>query len=178
MNEFDGADQPVLGLVTDSSSQISPELAERYGVEVVAMTVNLAGVDFREGEDLDADRFYEHFADGAHPEITTSQPAPGQFVEAYQRLVDRGCTEIISIHIAEAMSGTVASASVAASSVGVPVHVIDTGSASFGVAICVWAAGVAVRRGGLPSDIRRRVEQLVPRIGTAFMVGVPMLTRM
>ena len=166
----------VLGIVTDSNSQITSEIVERFDVEVVAMTVRVAGVDHVEGEDLDADQFYAHFADGVDPEVTTSQPSPGQFVETYQRLVDRGCTEILSIHIAEAMSGTVASAAIAAASVDVPVHIIDTGSASFGVAVCVWAAGVAVRRGGLPADIRRRIDNLVPRIGTAFMVGVPLLT--
>jgi fatty acid-binding protein DegV len=58
----------------------------------------------------------------------------------------------------------------------VPVSVIDTGSASFGVAVCVWATGVAIGRGADVDDIRRRVDQLVPRISTAFMVGVPMLT--
>lgn len=167
---------PVIGLVTDSNSQITQSIADRFAVEVVAMTVTIAGVEYRESENLDADQFYAHFADGAHPEVTTSQPSPGQFVSAYERLIQRGCTEIISIHIAEAMSGTVQSAAIAASDLSVPVHIIDTGSASFGVAVCVWAAGIAVARGGLPSDIRRRVENLVPRIGTAFMVGVPLLT--
>jgi DegV family protein with EDD domain len=173
---FDERGGTVLGLVTDSSSQITAAIVERFDVEVVPMTVTIGGVEYHEGHDLDADQFYEHFADGSHPEITTSQPSPGRFVVAYQRLIDRGCTEIVSIHIAEAMSGTLASASMAATEVGVPVHVIDTGSASFGVAVCVWAAGVAIGRGGLPDDIRRRVEHLVPRIGTAFMVGVPLLT--
>ncbi len=166
----------VLGLVTDSNSQITPEIVERFEVVVVPMTITIAGVEYSEGDDLDTDQFYAHFDGGAHPEITTSQPSPGRFVAAYERLVERGCTEIVSIHIAEAMSGTVASASIAASSVNVPVHVIDTASASFGVTVCVWAAGVAVARGALASDIRRRIDNLVPRIGTAFMVGVPLLT--
>ncbi len=166
----------MIGIVTDSNSQLTAALAERFEVEVVAMTVTVDGIDHREGENLDADRFYACFDDGVHPEVTTSQPSPGQFVVAYQRLIDRGCTEIISIHIAEAMSGTVGSATVAAAGVDAPVHVIDTGSASFGVAVCVWAAGVALDRGGNPDDIRRRIENLVPRIGTAFMVGVPFLT--
>jgi DegV family protein with EDD domain len=169
-------EHPVIGLVTDSNSQLTAALAERFEVEVVAMTVTVDGVDHREGEDLDADGFYAYFDNGAHPVVTTSQPSPGQFVAAYLRLIERGCTEIISIHIAEAMSGTVGSATVAANGVEVPVHVIDTGSASFGVAVCVWAAGVGVVRGGLPDDIRRRIENLVPRIGTVFMVGVPLLT--
>jgi DegV family protein with EDD domain len=165
-----------IGLVTDSNSQISPELADRFAVEVVPMTVTVDGVDHHEGVDLDADAFYEHFADGARPAVTTSQPSPGDFGAAYRRLAARGCTEIVSVHLAEAMSGTVASATLAARSAPVPVHVVDTGSASFGVAVCVWAAGVAIARGGNADDIRRRVDQLVPRIGTAFIVGVPLLT--
>lgn len=167
---------PVIGIVTDSNSQLTSELAERFEVEVVAMTVTVDGIDHREGEDLDADRFYAYFDGGVHPEVATSQPSPGQFVAAYRRLVDRGCTEILSIHIAGAMSGTIGSATIAAADAAVPVHVVDTGSASFGVAVCVWAAGVAIGRGGNADDIRRRVENLVPRIGTAFMVGVPFLT--
>jgi DegV family protein with EDD domain len=165
-----------IGLVTDSSSQITADLVERVAVEVVPLTVTIDGVDHLEGVDLDADGFYAAFVDGATPEITTSQPSPGRFAEAYQRLADRGFDEIVSIHIRETMSGTVGSARIAAASSPVPVTVIDTGSASFGVAVCVWATGVAIDRGADVDDIRRRVDQLVPRISTAFMVGVPMLT--
>ncbi len=168
--------EPVIGLVTDSSSQITDDLVERFEVEVVPMTVTIDGVDHQEGETLDADGFYEHFGAGPTPQVGTSQPSPGRFVEAYGRLADRGCTTIMSIHLAAAMSGTVASAHVAAEAATVPVHVIDTGSASYGVSICVWAAGVAISRGGQPTDIERRITNLVPRIGTAFMVGVPHLT--
>jgi DegV family protein with EDD domain len=165
----------VIGLVTDSNSQITADLVQRFDVEVVPLTVTIDGVDHLEGAGLDADGFYARFVGGVHPTITTSQPSPGRLAEAYERLADRGCTDVVSIHLAEAMSGTVTSATLAARSVDVPVHVIDTGSASFGVAVCVWAAGVAVARGAAPDDIRRRVAKLVPRIGTAFMVGVPLL---
>ena len=140
------------------------------------MTVTIDGVDHLEGEGLDADGFYDEFVDGHTPEITTSQPSPGRIAEAYERVAARGVDEIVSIHISETMSGTVGSARVAAASAPVPVTVIDTGSASFGVAVCAWAAGVAIDRGANVSDLERRIEQLVPRIATAFMVGVPMLT--
>ncbi len=166
---------PVIGLVTDSNSQIPPDLVARFHVEVVPMTVTVDGVDHLEGGGFDADDFYHHFADGSTPEVSTSQPSPGRFAGAYQRLAERGCTEIVSVHIAEAMSGTVASAQLASATAPIPVRVIDTGSASYGVAVCVWAAGVAIARGGLADDIERRIADLVPRIGTAFIVGVPQL---
>jgi DegV family protein with EDD domain len=165
-----------VGIVTDSNSQITDVIRDRFDVEVVPMTVTIDGVDHREGVDLDADGFYDHFADGHTPEISTSQPAPGAFVEVYGRLAERGCEEIWSIHIAEAMSGTVGSARIAAAEVELPVHVVDTGSASFGITACVWAAAVAISRGGGEEDVRRRVESFVGRLGTVFMVGVPLLT--
>lgn len=164
------------GIVTDSSSQITEELVDRYDVEVVPMTVTIDGVDHLEGENLDADGFYDTFAGGRTPQITTSQPSPGRFTEAYERVAATGVDEIVSIHISESMSGTVGSAQLAARTAPVPVTVIDTGSASFGVAVCVWATGVAIDRGANLGDIQRRVANLVPRIATAFMVGVPMLT--
>ena len=165
-----------IGLVTDSSSQITSELVDRFEIEVVPMTVTVDGTEHLEGVDLDADGFYALFADGRRPDISTSQPSPGQFVEVYQRMADQGWDQIVSLHMSETMSGTVGSAALAARTAPIPVEVIDTGSASFGVAVCVWAAGVAIERGGNVDDTRRRIEQLVPRIHTAFMVGVPLLT--
>jgi DegV family protein with EDD domain len=166
----------VHGIVTDSSSQITDDLVDRFAVEVVPLVVTIDGTDHLERDELDADAFYAHFDDGHVPAISTSQPSPGAFAAAYGRLAARGCTEIWSVHIAEAMSGTVGSARLAARDAAVPVHVIDTGSASFGVSVCVWATASALDRGANADDVRRRVDGLVERLGTAFMVGVPHLT--
>jgi len=64
---------PRIGLVTDSNAQLPPELVERYGVEVVPLTVTIDGVDHLEGVDLDADGFYDRFATHT-PVVSTSQP--------------------------------------------------------------------------------------------------------
>ena len=165
-----------IGIVTDSSSQITADLVERFDVEVVPLTVTIDGTDHLEGVDLDADAFYRTFDGGATPEISTSQPAPGRFTEAYSRVAERGVDHIVSLHLSAAMSGTVDSARLAAPDAPVDVTVIDTGSASFGVAVSAWATGVAIDRGANVGDIERRVANLVPRIATSFMVGVPLLT--
>jgi DegV family protein with EDD domain len=166
----------LVGLVTDSNSQITPELVARYGVEVVPLTVTVDGVDHDEGVDLDADGFYARFADGWRPDVSTSQPSPGRFATLYGRLAAAGCDEIVSVHLGAAMSGTVGSASIAAADAPVPVRVVDTGSASFGVSACVWAAGAALAAGSDAAGAAAAVERMVPRIATAFMIGVPQLT--
>jgi DegV family protein with EDD domain len=166
----------VIGLCTDSNSQLPTELARRFGIEVVPLTVVVDGTEYHEGVDLDADRFYDFFAGGRIPEVSTSQPSPGEFLVAYRRLADRGCTEILSVHLTAGVSGTVGAATIAAAGAPVPVRVVDSGTASFGVSCCVWAAALAVRAGATMEEAAGAAEALRATIATAFIVGVPQLT--
>lgn len=165
----------MIGLVVDSNSQLPVELAERYAIDVVPLTVTIDGVDHLEGIDLDADHFYAAWADGHTPEISTSQPAPGAFVEAYTRLSDRGATEILSIHIADSMSGTLNAARIAADLVDVPVRLIDTGTASFGISCCAWAAAEVIACGRSLDDAADVAQKQAASLRTSFVVGVPQL---
>ena len=160
----------MIGLVTDSNAQLPPELARRYGVEVVPFTVTLDGVEHAEGEDLDADGFWARFEDRT-PAVTTSQPSPGRFAAAYEAVAARGADEILSIHIGCAVSGTVNSARLAADSAPVPVRVVDTGSASFAVACCVWEAGEALSRGASAEEAAAIAGAVASRVGNVFVVG-------
>jgi DegV family protein with EDD domain len=166
----------VIGLVTDSNAQLPPELARRYGVEVVPFTVTLDGVAYAEGEDLDADAFWARF-EGRTPAVTTSQPGPGRFLAAYQAVAARGADEILSIHIGSAVSGTVNSARLAADSAPVPVRVVDTGTASFAVACCVWEAGEARARGASAEEAAAVAGAVASRVGNVFVVGALDLAR-
>jgi DegV family protein with EDD domain len=160
-----------IGLCTDSEAQLPPELVERYGVEVVPITITIDDEEYLEGVDLDADAFYARFDDGARPTIGTSQPSPGQFALAYEELLDRGCTEILSIHLASALSGTLNSARLAAHRLGVPVRLVDAATGGFGVGCCVWAAGDALAGGASIDEAAAVAESIAPRLGNVFIVG-------
>lgn len=166
----------MIGIVTDSNAQLPPELVERYAVEVVPLTVTIDGVDYAEGVDLDADAFYARFAD-ASPTVSTSQPSPGRFAEAYARVAERGASEILSIHLGSAMSGTLNSARIATSGSPVPVRLVDTGTASFGVACCVWEAAEAVATGATAAEAGAVAERLGSRVGNVFVVQALDLAR-
>jgi DegV family protein with EDD domain len=161
---------PTVALVTDSNSQLPPELAARYGVTVVPLTVTVDGVDHLEGVDLDADAFYARFEGGATPRVSTSQPSPGRFAEAFAAAAGAGAEEILGIHLSEAVSGTLNSARLAAEGAPVPVRLVDTGTASFGVACCVWEAAEVLRAGGSVGDAAAVAEHLGPTIGNVFTV--------
>ena len=160
----------MIGLVTDSNSQLPNELAERYGVEVVPLTVTVDGTEYLEGVDLDADAFYARFLAG-RPTVSTAQPSPGRFAAAYEAVAERGATEILSVHIGSSVSGTVNSARLASQVSPVPVRIVDTGTASFAVSLCLWAAAEAVAAGATLEDAAEAAERASATVGNVFVVG-------
>ncbi len=54
-----------------------------------------------------------------------------------------------------------------------PVRLVDSGTAGFGVSCCVWAAAEAVLDGADLESAVQVAETLAPRIGTLFVVGEP-----
>src|SRR5947209_14192909 len=159
----------MIGIVVDSNCQMPPSLVERFGVTVVPLPVTVNGVQHLEGVDLDADAFYALFEDGT-PEVSTAQPAPGQFVVAYDGLVAAGAEEILSVHIGSSVSGTVNAARLAAADAAVPVRIVDTGTASFGITLCTWAAAEAIADGAGLDGAALVAEQTAGTIGNAFVV--------
>jgi DegV family protein with EDD domain len=160
-----------IGICTDSNSQLPESLAQRYAVEVVPITVTVGGHEYLEGVDLDADRFYELLGAEPGPRVSTSQPSPGQFAAAYENLLQRGCDQILSIHLMAATSGTLNSARLAARSLPIPVRLVDSGTAGFGISCCVWAAAEAVARGASIDEAVQTAESLSPQIGAVLIVG-------
>lgn len=161
----------MIGLCTDSNSQMPAALAARYGIEVVPLTITIDDVDYLEGVSLDADQFYAHYDGPVPPVVTTSLPSPGQFAAAYDDLIARGCTSILSVHVGTALSGTLNAARLAVGAVPVPVRLVDSGTASFGVSCCTWAAAQAIADGATLDQAAQVAEQLAPTIGNAFVVG-------
>lgn len=62
-------------------------------------------------------------------------------------------------------------ATLAARDARVPVTVVDTGTASFGVAICVIAAAESLAAGGSVAEVSRRIHSVAAGIGTVFVAG-------
>ncbi|MEZ5247062.1 MAG: DegV family protein [Acidimicrobiales bacterium] len=160
----------MIALVTDSASQIPPELAERLTVEVVPVVVSVDGVDHREGVDIHADDFWERFAGADLPEVATSQPSPGEIAEVYRRAIQAGATEIVSVHVGAEHSGTLNAARLAADTVDVAVHLVDSRTASFGVTCCVWEAAAALAAGASAAAAAERARATAPTIGTTFII--------
>ncbi len=160
----------MIGLVTDSASQIPPELVERLGVHVAPVVVTIDGTSYREGLDLTADDFWGRIDGGELPAIATSQPSPGEIAAVYEALVADGATAIVSVHVGADVSGTVNAAMLASELVEVPVHVVDSGTASFGVTACLWRAADSIAAGSTPAQAAHAAAAIAPSIGTSFIL--------
>lgn len=164
-----------IALVTDSNAQMPVTLREQFGVRVVPLTIVIDGEQFHEGMDLTTEEFYTRLAAAAI--VSTAAPSPGEVLAVYQAAIDAGASEILSIHVGSNTSATCNAVQIAARMCRVPVEVVDTGTASFAISCCVWAAGEALADGadlGVAADAARRTAGDVDNV---FVVGALDLAR-
>jgi DegV family protein with EDD domain len=164
-----------VALVTDSNAQMPEALRGRYDVRVVPLTVVIDGEAFQEGVDIATPAFYECLRAGA--QVSTAAPSPGDVIKVYEEAAAAGATEILSIHIGSNTSATVNAVKLAVGASPVPVEVVDTGTASFAVACCVWAAGEALAAGGAIVAAADRAREVASTVGNVFIVGALDLAR-
>ncbi len=163
-----------VALVTDSASMLEPALRERFSVRVVPLVVTLDGVAYREGADISTEQFYDRLGLGA--EVGTAAPSPGEIAEVYEQAAATA-DAVLAIHVGSNLSGTVTAARVAARELTLPIEVVDTGTASFALGCCVWAAADAVAEGANLASASRRARSIAERVRTVFITGAAELAR-
>jgi DegV family protein with EDD domain len=158
-----------IAVVTDSTAYLPEALAREAGLTVVPLTVVIAGEPGLEGIDVtpaDVAKALE-----ARPvEVTTSRPAPGEFVRAYQELFDAGATGVVSVHLSAQLSGTLAAAGLAAERFGGRVEVVDSCSTGMGLGFPALAAARAAANGEDLSRVHAAAVAAADRTTTLFYV--------
>jgi DegV family protein with EDD domain len=144
-------------IVTDSTADLPPELAESLGITVVPLFVHFGDEQLRDGVDISSEQFF-HLLPHEARTPTTSQPSAGAFREVYQRLAEEGA-DIVSIHVSAKLSGTVASAQQgAADLVGTEVRVFDSRSVSLALGMAAVTAAKAARGGANLDEVIAAAE--------------------
>jgi DegV family protein with EDD domain len=163
-------ERPV-GIVTDSTADITEEMARSEGVSVVRLVTTFPdGASFRDG-DLSQAEFFDRM--GRARELpTTSQPPVGDFVSVYERLLET-CSHVVSIHISGRLSGTIEAARQAAERFGDSVIVVDSRNLSWGLGWQVLVAARAARMGAAAADVVAAAERARER--ARLVVGLDSL---
>jgi DegV family protein with EDD domain len=140
------------------------------GITVVPLNVHFGEETYRDGVDMDSEQFFSRLT--ASSELpTTSQPSAGVFAETYERLA-QDADAIISIHIAQKLSGTINSAITAReiTNIACPVEVIDTLSVSMGLGLTVIAAARAAQSGASREEVLNVARTSLENVRTLVLV--------
>jgi DegV family protein with EDD domain len=95
-------------IITDSTSDITSDLAQEMGITVVPLTVSFGHESFLDRVEITTEEFYRRLStENIFP--TTTQPSPAVFLEAYEKLAQE-TDNILVIVISGKLSGTYQSA--------------------------------------------------------------------
>lgn len=154
-------------IVTDSTADISPEVAEALGITVVPLTVFFEDEEYLDNIDLDNASFYKKLqASKVLPR--TSQPAPAKFQAAYIQLMEEGADGILSVHLSSKLSGTYQSARTARDTLTeeerkVPIEVVDSESISAGMFLGLQKAAEEAHEGLGLEEMKQHIEDQFAR---------------
>jgi len=138
---------------TDSTSDLTPNIAGELGITVVPLNVHFGSETYRDGVDLTTEDFYRRLSQ-CKTLPTTSAPAPGTFAEVYDKLAKQ-TNEILTITISSKLSATYKAAvdGKEMSKSKVRIEVIDSLSAIVGLGLIVISAAKAARAGASLDDV-------------------------
>jgi DegV family protein with EDD domain len=156
-----------VAIVTDSTAYLPGDVVARYGITVIPMQVGVGGEIKDEGVLSPEDTAQ---ALRAWRPVTTSRPAPAQFVRAYSVARESGAAGVVSLHLSAEMSGTVESARLAAAEAEIPVRVVDTRSIGMGLGYAALTAAVAADKGGTLDEVAAAGLRRAQRAQTLFYV--------
>ncbi|HOG48261.1 MAG TPA: DegV family protein [Anaerolineae bacterium] len=168
------SDQPVrkgsVRIVTDTTVNLPPGYAEGHHIEVVPQVIIFGEESLLEAYEISSAEFVRRLKTSAHLPKTAAPP-PGEFVAAYRRQLAEVET-IISIHPTTDASGTVRSAETAKeeSFPDADIRIIDTRTIGGGLGAMVMAAAEWVEAGVGAGEIVRRLQGLIPRSRTYFVI--------
>jgi DegV family protein with EDD domain len=152
-----------IALVSDSTADIPPHLAEKYGIEIIPAIIVLGEKQYEDGKGLSREEFYTRMPSMRVPP-TTASPSAGTFQACYERLFRAGATHILSIHAASTLSGIYNAARLAARAFGERVHVLDSGQLTLGIGFQVLAAAEAIARAARLEEVLAAVENIQQRV--------------
>ncbi len=156
-------------IVTDSTADF-PGSRPPGDVTVLPLRVHFGAEELRDRVDCTDEEFVQRLI--ASPEFPrTSVPPPGEFADAYRRLLRDPEDAVVSIHIAEALSGTCQSARTAAQMVDPHrIHVVDSRTVTMGLGFLVLDALEAAGRGQSAARIAAAIPERRSRTGVVCLL--------
>lgn len=152
-----------IAIFTDSASDLDPALAAAEGITIIPLLVNFGNQSFKAGSEMSTADFWERMVAPDAPFPTTAASSPGDFKEAYEQAFAAGADAIVSIHVANTLSGTIKSAQIASDMLpDREIHIVDSLAVSMSEGILARLAVGLAAEGRSAAEIAERLEARVP----------------
>lgn len=146
-------------IITDSSSDISKEVAKELDIEIMPLTVIFGEEQYLDGIDITHEEFFDKIENGSvHPK--TSQVNQFAFEEAFKNFADYD--HIVCVTISSVMSGTYQSAMNAKNALKMKnVHVVDSKTTSVSEALIVLEIAKLAKDATTIEEVLEKSEEIV-----------------
>jgi len=152
----------VIKIVVDSTADIPAALREQYDITVVPILAQFGSQTFRDDVDITRDEFYARLIASPEPPKTAA-PSVGMFEEVFRRVAADG-SEVLSISVAGALSGTYNAARQGAQLVeGARIVCADSQTATMPFGFLALHAAKAIQAGASLEEAVALIEQLRTR---------------
>jgi len=151
-------------VVTDSCSDITPQLARELGITVVPLYVSFGNEIYRDNVDLSTEEFYHKLEiSKIHPSTSTATPA--EFANIYNKLAEV-TKEILTITLSEKFSATYAAALQGKNMVSKDcrIEVIDSKAGAGAQMLLAISAVKMAKEGANLEQIAGWVRRAIPRV--------------
>ncbi|WP_455105246.1 DegV family protein [Peptostreptococcus sp.] len=149
-------------IVCDSLSDITQDYLDLYDIEMLPISVNIDGVEYKDRVDIEGEKFYRILREeGLIPK--TSQITYGAFYECFKSYCEKG-HDILYISAAASATGTYQSAMLAKSELEEnydnKIRIIDSNTLCFAIAIQVIRACQLREEGKTLDEIVEQIEAM------------------
>jgi DegV family protein with EDD domain len=153
-------------VITDSDSSISPEIAQKYGITLVPITIQFGEETFTTNVSIDDKLLFEKIDQlGKLP--TTAAPSPAAFIQAFKEAFDAGADQILCICVSSKVSSTYESALLAAREFPEKsIRVVDSLFMTMGQGFLAIAAAEAIANGASLEEAATMAETMIPHLCT------------
>ena len=154
-------------IISDSTSDLSPELIEKYGIKIIPLGVNVGGKEYIDGVDINPDMIYENYEKtGQLPKTAAVNIAA--FSDVFEKYTSEGYS-IVVFTISGEMSSTQSNARIAASDFD-NVYVVDTRNLSTGGGLLVLTAAELAEQGKSAKEIADECTRLTSYVDASFVI--------
>ena len=157
------------GYVVDSTFYLTQEEVKKYDVAVVDLNVIDGEKSFKESS-ITPEFTYQRQDEGAG--LTTSQPSPQEFLDAYQSQFEKGFERLYVFTLSKGLSGTYQSAMIARneSDRKEDIHIFDTDNAAYGNQLIFLEAMKLAAQAKSPADFEKSVQTVIDGVDLVFNV--------